>query len=717
MIRSLSITKKLIVGSGAGVVGLWAVLALAAVMLHQSKEGLERYRALARGSNAAGRVQANTLLARMALKNFLIKGTDESISVARTRVTAGVDLANQALGLATAPETRSSLSSARELLGQYASTFEDVVVHVRAAELARARLARLGRKISLDLGAELAARPRGTSLGTLNGINKSLDEILRLRLSVYRFTVGSASNLDAAKVSLDKVEGLAGDLPEPYRGNLSRWVGACRAELLVYGTEENTKRRLVAGTLDVIGPRIANLIEETKLANIREQDKLGPQLVSANERWLIALLVLGAAIAAFATVLSRVTANAITSPVAVIVGVIEEMARGDFSGRADVDSRDEIGELADNINSMLSDVSGAFLVIHGHAGTLGASSQQLSSVSDTLSKAAARTYQSSRTAVAALGEADSSIGVIASTAESTSQSISAVSHAATEMSARMQSISNAAEGASKSMEKAATILRNVTSSFGGVVENTNFSRRISGDATSMMESAMDAMATLRQDMSKIGEVTHAIKIIADQTNLLALNATIEAASAGKMGQGFAVVAGEIKALAVQSGQAAGGIADLIAQVEKSTQSASGVMMGAAGLVRDLSDSIESISDAVEEQSRSAGVISGSIAQVSMGAQGIAHDVSEATGRAREVAEAMGELSSASDEMSRSSSEAAESMSQLSRTMEEVRYLAAENGNSSRQVSAAASNLTLVTAALRDSVQQFRFDAGDGPDSS
>ena len=79
----------------------------------------------------------------------------------------------------------------------------------------------------------------------------------------------------------------------------------------------------------------------------------------------------------------------------------------------------------------------------------------------------------------------------------------------------------------------------------------------------VMEGAISAMSQIEKSAGQIAHVVEIIDNITTQTNLLALNATIEAARAGEAGQGFAVVANEVRSLSQRSAKAAMDIRILI----------------------------------------------------------------------------------------------------------------------------------------------------------
>jgi len=99
-----------------------------------------------------------------------------------------------------------------------------------------------------------------------------------------------------------------------------------------------------------------------------------------------------------------------------------------------------------------------------------------------------------------------------------------------------------------------------------------------------MSSAMDAIKT---STDKTTQVVKTISEIAFQTNLLALNAAVEAARAGQAGQGFAVVAEEVRSLAKRCAESARSTTDLIEEVKDSTRNGIAVASDVAAMLQEI----------------------------------------------------------------------------------------------------------------------------------
>ena len=133
------------------------------------------------------------------------------------------------------------------------------------------------------------------------------------------------------------------------------------------------------------------------------------------------------------------------------------------------------------------------------------------------------------------------------------------------------------------------------------------------DATVQATSSRESVLQLRESSDRIASFVTTINTIAEQTNLLALNASIEAARAGDSWKGFAVVAGEVKELANQSGNATEEISKTVHSILESTGATATDIEKVTAVVHQIAELQSAIATAVDQQRTVTGEIGRGIA--------------------------------------------------------------------------------------------------------
>jgi methyl-accepting chemotaxis protein len=226
--------------------------------------------------------------------------------------------------------------------------------------------------------------------------------------------------------------------------------------------------------------------------------------------------------------------------------------------------------------------------------------------------------------------------------------------AATELAQAVDITVDRTGRATQSSEESNTNVRDIASAADELAMSVlEIERQVSQSNDIAMKAVAEAGATndtvkeLSEAAGRIGDVIRLINDIAEQTNLLALNATIEAARAGDAGRGFAVVAGEVKALAGQTARATDEIGAQIAGMQQATNRSIAAISAIKTTIREIGDISSAIAAAVTEQGAAT--------------QEIARSVETASRRAAETTDQIGKVTEAT-EISRVHSEAAHDVS-------------------------------------------------------
>ena len=384
-------------------------------------------------------------------------------------------------------------------------------------------------------------------------------------------------------------------------------------------TDPQEAQRLYLEVTKVNVEKLVSLLEEVG-AITQEQ-------VSANQKELEDWVLWSELISVFTVVVTLVSSvllviyvmKKIVNPIQVIMESSKGLAQGKLDFQIDINSGDEVGQLAESLNTSVKNlriyISDIAMILQQMAeGDLTAESR-IDYAGD---------FVQIQRAIETIGREQSNI------MEQIRASSDQVDAGATQVATGAQSLAQGSTEQASEVDNLLHMIEQITEQIDSNADSAAITTDEADKMSRQIVTCNGQMEEMAQAMSQIsacsGEIQHIIKTIDDiafQTNILALNAAVEAARAGSAGKGFAVVADEVRNLAAKSADAVKETTELIEKTLRMVDTGSrltGVtkeslasVVGGADMV---TGQIKVISEASKEQKTGINHIKDSIYQIS-----------------------------------------------------------------------------------------------------
>jgi len=506
---------------------------------------------------------------------------------------------------------------------QYKRAFKDMAQAGDNRENARSKLGNTADNAVLKVSEVEKSLLQGDSVTQFNRVVELSKLIQQARFQVRGYTYSGKVDaeqpaLDAIDNALKKITELEGQLPAEYQANLQQAgvsLQAYRAAVSQY-RDSQVATAAALKTMSAQGDLLLSHSDKLTVSQtaVRDTD-------AAQAKYFLLLAT------ALALIFGLVAAWAITRQIVIPLNqtlqVAERVASGDLSHNLTSVRQDELGQLQRAMQSMSMGLRELIGGISDGVTQIARAAEQLSAVTE-----------------------QTNAGVNSQKIE-TDQ----VATAMNEMAATVLEVARNAEEASEAAVAADQQAREGDKVVGQAIAQIERLATEVGNST-------EAMGHLKRESDKIGSALDVIKSVAQQTNLLALNAAIEAARAGEAGRGFAVVADEVRSLALRTQKSTEEIEELIVGLQSGTQQVATIMDNSRGLTDSSVELTRSAGSALANITRTVSTIQAMNAQIATAAEqqsAVAEEVNRSVLNVRDISE---QTAAASEETASSSTELA-----------------------------------------------------------